>query len=513
MKCLDILKSTRPKYPVLVIRDGETAPAGTIAIYAGEARNGNSVVYRNQQWPSRHLRVAAHRIYETRPEWAETTPFVVAVRDNNRGHLDRALLYMAEMYTRWFRGEAGVRLPWETWNGHPTTYQDLMEGWFDFVQDSIGRDQLDEILSSRRIPDQYRDRGGAVVYQHFPRERVLTNRDQSSGEAKYLSFGTSSLASPHDFLQAMKAAIEANLPLQFFTYGEAYDAGRHLRERLLPSLKIFGPAEESVMHGLVPPDMWSRKALDVFMNPVEVSASFYSMGLSKIAETAGSEAGCNMAEWYRNALRILADKVLQVVKSDLLITLEEETLPAQYAQLRVSALADMVHVALGHSGNILNGPSGENVPSDLAGFSSLSGKTLGELFSNGWWLGGASIYYLWYKQSEVIPFVSMVNDGDWGKVNLMAREWLKPPYELYAMPVGYYRIYPRLHSGELSHTAIDPWVFLELMERWGSAVTASVIRRMWESLEAPLKRHNIGKRTYIEVGESGISVRVVPPAQ
>ncbi|OGC70712.1 hypothetical protein A2415_03680 [candidate division WWE3 bacterium RIFOXYC1_FULL_39_7] len=513
LKCLEILKASKVGCLVRVLNEGQLAPVGSIAIYDGteEITVNGEKARRNDQWPSRHMRVAAHRTYERRPHWAESTPFVVPVRTSAHGSLQSAVLEMATMYTRWFRGEAGVTLPWETWNGQRTTKRDLMESWLDLVQGAVGKEALGEIMASHKIPEKYQDRGGAIVFNHFPVQRIVMDGEHNAGKASYVSFGTSSLASPHDFVQALKSAAFMRKPLRFFTYGAAYNAGRHLSERLLPSLQIFGDVDECALNTLLPKDRWGEKPLDIVMDPIVVREAFRKLGLNGIASTAAELANCDMAEWYRRALGLIGVRILADVKTYADFSIFEEDLPDTNANMKVSTLAQEVQEALGHSGNILNGPNGENVPSDLIGYSTLADTKLERLFSEGWWLGGASIYYLWFKNAEIAPFVAMVNDGDWGKVNLVGRKWTQSPYDLHVLPVGYFRIYPRTHTGVVHHVAIDPWVLLELHERWGTNLTRMYNNRLWNALEVPLHRENVGKRTYVEVGESEFMVRVVEP--
>ena len=103
----------------------------------------------------------------------------------------------------------------------------------------------------------------------------------------------------------------------------------------------------------------------------------------------------------------------------------------------------------------------------------------------------------------------LIKDNLTGRVHLVAREFLGASDSgLYLLPVGLFRMTSRRQNEDWS---IDPWVLLELFERWGSEKSRRIVRRIWDLMEIPLKEENIGRKTVVVVSLDGIEVEVRNP--
>jgi hypothetical protein len=138
----------------------------------------------------------------------------------------------------------------------------------------------------------------------------------------------------------------------------------------------------------------------------------------------------------------------------------------------------------------------------------LPGMSLAEVHSQGWWLAGSPVNQLGFSLGAAGGVVHLVKDGAKGQVNMLAEPYLLDNSSgLRLMPVGLFR----LHAvGQDENASVDPWVLLELIDRWGDAATEH-LRRIWDLMEVPLAREHVGLETRVGVGLDGLEVQVVEP--
>jgi len=101
---------SRLGYQTRIVNDGESAFLGEIAIFS--VNNGNV------HFPSKHGRLAAHRLFEAGvvPEWASATPFVAAFRlhpnKKIQTGINECLKQFTKAYQEWFAGIRNCACPW-----------------------------------------------------------------------------------------------------------------------------------------------------------------------------------------------------------------------------------------------------------------------------------------------------------------------------------------------------------------------------------------------------------------
>lgn len=497
----------REGYNIQTLVNGEFAPVGSIAMYTGH----------NEQWPSKYYRVAAHRLYENRPEWAVTTPFLVSLRPKliaSPGGLYHATLDLAQMYMRWFLGDAGVILPWETRNGRSTTYRDLMESWMDLVETALGEDELAKIIAAQSRKTKHSGSGGDVVFSHLLKTGHVALKPQDipcelPGNKTYaqltpfkhkpvVSYGTSDLANVFELLQALKLGYVLKLPVAFETYPGAHDLAYWLNGFLNPSLKILGATVWSSDLGLEGKSKYTegvtKKAMGGFIK---------SARLENIGETLISWADNPIWLIYHKAMRKVADMFLSALQIKVDYELTTTEMIAQTCglwEMKAKELATAVKEAAGHEVVLFNKPNGTQVKTG----NNLPELTVGQLHELGWWLGGAAIYYTVFNLSTQGGLVVMVKDSTTGGVNLMARQFMEREGNLYVTPVGLFRLSATEQNEDWS---VDPLVMLSLMESWGPEKTADVAETIWNNMEVPLQKEHIGQKTVARVSAEGVIAR------
>lgn len=137
-------------YYVQLLEDGQKAPRISVAIFSSEPS-------KDCNWPSRYLRMSAHRLQSLAPEWASETPFLVGVRNQHQenqrreSEFKKAVLNMARNYTVWYPGQAGVKAPW-----HPDErnlspgHRDDFDAWLQRAKVAMqGKVSLKEAISPR----------------------------------------------------------------------------------------------------------------------------------------------------------------------------------------------------------------------------------------------------------------------------------------------------------------------------------------------------------------------------
>lgn len=113
----------------VILSDGQQAPEDSIALYTNQW-----CIYAN-----RHARMAAHRLNEI-PNWALSTPFIIALRENRHGNFAEAIRQTALDYEHWLTGRRAIP-PW----GNPPTESgniQAFEAWKTVISNvPIGTDR------------------------------------------------------------------------------------------------------------------------------------------------------------------------------------------------------------------------------------------------------------------------------------------------------------------------------------------------------------------------------------
>ena len=210
-----------------------------------------------------------------------------------------------------------------------------------------------------------------------------------------------------------------------------------------------------------------------------------------------------IADHYRLGMQEVAKKMLEAlgIKQKISITSTEDLL-SNVMDTTLRILARSVEHKHGHTVRLLNNLTGGKVDTQSIFESSLGNRTLAEACSREFHASGAVIYQAFYTHSIRKSFVALVYDGNKGGIHKIAIEYMNE-HGLWICPVGACEIYPR-NAPKFHH--LDPWVFLELLERWGKNKAHEYLKGIWDLLEVPLPSGNIGKKTKILVDLDGIKV-------
>jgi hypothetical protein len=492
-------------YCIQILNEGETAPVGSVALYTGH----------NEQWSSRHLRAAAHRLVDLRPEWALTTPFVAALRKNRYGKVENAAIQLAQQYESWLLGESGVVLPWETPNGRQTSYKDLMESWLDLASGVLNPDDMKKVLASKILAPELKGRGGAVVLNNLSETgrvvcspadlpKDLRGNDAYANLSKFtqpiVSYGTSDAANVFEFVQTLKLARYLGLPAVFETYPGSHNWDYWLKGFLNPSLSVFKSALNNGELGLRPQDKYTA-----ILSSEKVLSVFPALGMEHIAEIAAKAADCPVWKWYQTAMAMVAEQLFTALGFSIsyaFTTTEELCMASGKWGKDIREVAREVEKASGIPVVVLNAPDGHQFKTNDR---QLPYKTIKQLHDEGFWLGGAAIYDLIFSLGRFGGVITMAKDSTAGRVNLLAKPYMSGDSGLYVCPVGLFRL---SSEGQNEDWSVDPWVLLELLQRWGPEKACEELYKVWNSMEVPLARENIGRKTVATVSESGIRVRV-----
>jgi len=491
---------------VHVVRSGELAPVGSICLYTSA----------KWKWTSKHLRVAAHRLYPGRPQWAISTPFLIEIKPLTGRNFADAVFEVARMYQTWFRGDAGVSTPWECLNNRPTTYTELLEGWFDLLEGALGSELTQELLTQMPLV-QHRGRGGEVVYRLMDTGRVVMSkndlppnlrgndvyREIADMEKPVVSYGTSDLANVFELLEALKLGSHLDLPVVFENYPGAHNWGYWLEGFLKPSLVVLGVTLDRVDFGFQhKPEHTKYTELieEAFVQ------ALVSLNMPNSARVSREFVGQPLWVLYQHAMQLVADMFLEAVGAQVVYAqTTTQRIVSETELWRMSArdIAKTVQEAAGHGVVVFNGPQGQQVRSD--DWRRLPDATVSELHRDGWWLGGACLYYLLFRLGLNGGIVMMVKDSTAGRVNLMARPYLGGDSGLYLAPVGLFRL---TSEGQNEDWSIDPLVFWELLHRWSPKKAKEELRKIWAAMEVPLERAHIGRKTVATVTKNGVSISV-----
>ncbi|NMB69855.1 hypothetical protein GYA27_01460 [candidate division WWE3 bacterium] len=494
-------------YQGQILEEGQLAPVGAVALYTGG----------NDNWPSRNFRVASHRLAdnEKRPLWSMTTPFLVAIRPMAKGKMLLAAQNVAEMYIKWFKGETGAELPWETRNGQPSSKYDLVEGWLDQVAGVIGADVLQQVLNSQKIDrDRHAGRGGDIVFRVLQTTgKIVLSPDSLAttlprNEAYFaltgltkppVIYGTSDVANLFELLQLLKLAWFLELPAVFETYPGAHNVAHWVNGFLNPSLAVVGTK------------VWSTDLSDepnAKFNTVitaEKMKRFIKSGtLEPIADVLMSWAGLPMWRIYQNAMKHATDSLLNAlgISVDYRFTTTEDICKATGLwDMPLLELSNTLKSLVDHDVVVYNTKNNIQVKTS----SVMPNMTVAELHEKGGWLGGAALYYMVYQLSDFGGAVVMVKDSTRGRVNLIARPFLEKNPHLRLAPVGLFRLTGEEQNEDWS---FDPILMMLLIATWGPEKTAECARAIWENMEVPLTEDHIGRKTVATVSNKGVRVRV-----
>lgn len=507
VECLEHLAANG--YPVRLLGEDEMAPAGSIAFYT----HTDASFF----WPSRNLRVAAHRLSGTKPGWAIATPFLVAIKPVSKGQRLRAVLETAQMYSRWYNGDTGASLPWETRNGRPSSYLGMVEEWFEEVAGVIGADTLQTVLSSQKLDkSKHTGRGGDIVYRVLaPTGKIVLPGDGNThnlprNQAYYdltglrvspASYGTSDAANLFELLQLLKLAWSLGLPAVFETYPGSHDLSYWISGFLNPSLNILGGK------------VWQNDLTDernakytTVITEEKMQRLIKSAKLDKVADVLMAWAGQPMWLIYQYAMAYCADKLMNSIGVDVeyrFTTTEEICQRTGLWEMRISELAKTITALAGHDVVVFNQRDGNQVRASNLG--KYANWTVAQIHENGGWLGGAALYYMVYNLSNYGGVVVMVKDSTRGAVNLMARPFLENGNNLRITPVGLFRLTADAQNEDWS---IDPLVMMQLLAIWGPEKTREVAQTIWNNMEVPLDPNHIGRKTVLKVTQQGVKVGI-----
>lgn len=484
----------------------KTAPIGSVALYTGG----------NDSWPSRNFRVASHRLQENanRPKWTMTTPFLVAIRPGAKGQMLKAAQEVAKMYERWYKGETGAELPWETRNGPPSTYHSLVEGWMDQVAAVIGDNELLAILESQKLDkNKHAGRGGDIVFRVLrDTGNVVVNPDHLAtklprNEAYFdltgvekapVSYGTSDIMNFFELLQAIKLGYFLGLPVVFETYPSAHDVATWINGFLNPSLKILGAK------------VWSTDFTDepgakytTIITREKLKRIIKSAKLDSVAHIILEWADQPMWVIYQNAAQYVAERILKALNISVdfrFTTTEDICRRTGIWDMRLSELAQTLRNIVDHDVVVYNTSDGHQVKTNMG----MPDKTVAQIHEEGGWLGGAALYFMVYHLAEYGGVVVMVKDSTRGRVNLMAKPFLGKGSTLRLAPVGLFRMTAEEQNEDWS---VDPLVLMEVIAQWGPEKLAQCAKVMWDSMQVPLAEEHIGNKTVVTVNLGGVKVR------
>lgn len=494
---------------------------------------GSVVFYTVKEWPwtAHNIRVAAHRLYPNRPNWAITTPFLVEIKAGARGNVEHAFETLALDYRNWFRGGAGTQVPWETRNGQQTHYKNELEQWMDLVADTIGEEAFLDILSATENREKIRGRGGDIVYFRLGDSgRVVLCKDDLpapygktlNGSPKFgtnkvyreiagytdpvVSYGTSDAANLFELLQALKLGQHLGLPVVFETYPSAHNWGYWRNGFLVPSLAVLG-VHRPIVEGSIPDEFGFRADYKyaTLLTAEMVRKRFPMLGLEHIVELAASWADVPLWVFYQRVMQCVANEMLELLNlkpNYTLTTFEKISESMGLSNMRIKFLAEDLERKTGHSVVALNLATGRQLQtSDF-----MPQLTVKEAHEQGSWLGGAALYDAVFSLGRFGGIVVMVKDSTAGRVNLIAREYLDETSGLHLAPVGLFRL---TADGQNEDWSIDPLVMLELLRRWGPDQARFEVRKIWDAMEVPLERKHIGRKTICTVSQGGVVTKVV----
>lgn len=357
-----------------------------------------------------------------------------------------------------------------------------------------------------QVDSRFAGRGGYIAYMILPTEKVLFEPLASWAtelNPPSVSYGTTDAANVFEFLQTLKAAWRLGLSATFDSYEGAHCIGDYMERILLPSLDIVSSQLDPQDLGASFDDKFTK-----VVSSKDVLSAFNKAKLKYIAATAAQLADTSFGEWYRRAIAQIGIRIkdlLSITTPFSLLSSEDVLKRTDIWTMSAADYALKLERAAGHPVVVLHDPSGKPVKYDAFGYK-LYVETIGQLHEQGWWLGGAGIYWANYSRGGKETIVMTIKDSEAGNVHLLARPFMEGEKSgLYIIPVGLFR----LHTlGQDEDASIDPWVFLELLERWGEEKSREIVQIIWEAMEVPLLPEHVGRKTVATVSLDGVEIQV-----
>lgn len=365
------------------------------------------------------------------------------------------------------------------------------------------------------VDSSFAGRGGYVAFAKLPPERVLTGptskllagkpnkayQDLTGFSSPVVTYGTTDASNVFELLQTLKAASVLGLPAVFDSYDSAHTVGDYFQRVLVPSLILFDSEIQPADLGLDPnAKFWTP------IKPYPIQRTFLAAGLRKVAPRAAWLAEASFAHWYREGMTEVAGRVLALLGLQIpfkLISLNDVLQQSEVWSMRASEYTLKLERAGGHPVIALHDQLGNPIKSNIY---RLPDQTIGQLHDKGWWLGGAGIYWASYRLGSQGTLVYLLKDSEAGNVHLLARPFMEDEKSgLYVIPVGLFRLHAQ---GQAEDASIDPWVFIELLERWGEEKAREAVQRIWEAMEVPLKPEHVGRKTVATVSLDGVEIQV-----
>ncbi len=372
-------------------------------------------------------------------------------------------------------------------------------------------------LSGLSLDKCYRGRAGEIVFSHLAGSgRVITAPSQSIGQlmvnqvydrltrfnSPVVAYGTTDAANVFELLQTLKAADYLGLPAVFDSYTYAHSVGDYWQRVMTPSLKVLGVTDDPRQLGFQ-----AHAKFNQVVDPRLVQIAFSTWGLSHVIDVAVSLANnASFAQWYRGALSYLAHEVQRYLGLSIpvqVIATEQTLKYAPFWEWDLPTYAQALELRAKHSVVAVNRMDG-SWRTDQRQL--MPQVPVEQIHDQGWWIGGAGIYWAQYSLGRFGGVVFTVKDSSAGQVHLLAREYLDDPSSgLYLLPVGLFRMPTQ---GQPMDWSIDPWVLLDLFGRWGERRTTQIVKDIWEAIVVPLLPDRIGEKTVVTVGLDGVDFTV-----
>lgn len=379
---------------------------------------------------------------------------------------------------------------------------------------------LKKETQSKEHPN-HRGRAGAVVFNMDGTGRVLSNRlslpnlfltqgnhhvaKVFEAQTTVVSYGATDASNLFEAFLLAKLACYLGLPAIFDTYDSAYTVADYLSRIFNPSLWLLVDKQVDVCEFDL---QRSSKFRDLVSREVLVQV-FERIGLGFVSARVSLSPNVQMSfnDWYRWVMEQVV--TLMVGYNDVHVSMKfvstEEFLlkGSSFWHMSVIDFAVFLQDRIGHAVVACYLPDGTQISTDDWG--RLPRCSIAKLHELGGWLGGAANYYAAYSLGAHGPFVYLVKDSAKGRVHQLAEEFMVGDNQLYLAPVGLFRLSAVTQPEDWS---IDPFVFWELLLRWGEEKSGRICQKIWHAMEVPLMPENIGQKTVVRVHLDGIEQTV-----
>jgi hypothetical protein len=361
---------------------------------------------------------------------------------------------------------------------------------------------------------QHPGRGSTAAFGSLSRSgRVLTNGHrpiditpntviaQTTGYRDLVThYGTSwGGANTFEWLQTLKVAAAFGTPAVFENYEAGTNVHFYASRAMTPSFNMLDVQLCAEDLGWLPNGKFTQA-----MDPTLISNHFGQVGLAITNLATQAATDQTIAGWYRTAMQELGQRFLKLVDQSVptcLISFESLLQQTAYWQMPATHLAKLVQHHAGHPVSLLHHPTGQIIRTD----SCWQTHTIAQLHRQGYWLGGAAIYWISYSLGQHGSILQPVSDGAQGNVHLLAKTHLASPSQLWLVPINLIWMPAK---GQIEDGCIDPWVLLELFERWGEPRSRQIAQQLWDLMEVPLKVEHIGRKTIATLSLNGLEVTI-----